>query len=322
MNRFSRIVVLLTAGIVAWSGESAAQSKRPLIGIIAWSPCGDNDPDFAAGLAEWGRIPGKSVDIVCRSAEGRTEGLAPAAKGLVDLNVDVIVTQFQPGGRAAQQATKTIPIVSIISGDPVGGGLAKSLARPGGNVTGVTYYATELTGKRLELLKELVPNITIVGVLANPDSSFLPFENDTKLAARTLGIRSVFAYARVSADLPGAFRQLKNEGADAVFILPDMMFAANGQTIAELALTSNLPSMGWAQWYTGQGLLMAYSADYGKMNRRLGFYVDRILSGAAPGELPIEQPTNFELSVNVRTAKKLGIEIPVPLLTRVDRVVE
>jgi putative ABC transport system substrate-binding protein len=322
MKRFSMVLSMLVAGMIALSWGATAQSKRPLIGVLAWSPCGEDDPDFLAGLADWGRIPGKTVEIVCQSAEERYEGLVPAVKALVDLNVDVIVTQFQPGGRAAQEVTKTIPIVSIISGDPVGGGLAKSLARPGGNLTGVTYYATELTEKRLDLLKELVPNIRTLGVLANPNVSYLPFDDDTKRAAKTLGMRPVFAYVQSSADLAGAFQQMKGEGAEAVFILPDMMLAVNGQAIADLALASNLPSMGWGQWYTGQGVLMAYSADYGKMNRRLGFYVDRILSGVAPGEIPIEQPRSFELSINAMTAKKLGIEIPAPLLTRADRVVE
>jgi putative tryptophan/tyrosine transport system substrate-binding protein len=322
MKRFSNVLLLLTSVMIACNGGTAAESRHPLIGILAWSSCGEDDPDFVAGLADWGRIPGKTVDIACRSAEGRYEGLTLAAKGLVDLKVDVIVTQFQPGGRAAQEATQTIPIISIISGDPVAGGLAKSLAKPGGNVTGVTYYATELTGKRLELLKELTPALTTVGVLANPNVSYLPFEEDTKRAAKLLGLRPVFAYVRDPTDLAEAYRQMKSAGAEAVFILPDMMLAGNGPAIADLALASNLPSMGWAQWYTGQGVLMAYSADYHVMTRRLGFYVDRVLSGVPPGDIPIEQPRNFELSINATTARKLGIEIPAPLLIRADRVVE
>jgi putative ABC transport system substrate-binding protein len=272
--------------------------------------------------AYWGRIPGKNVEIVCESAGGRYEGLTAAAKKLAERKVDVIMTSSQPAGRGAHEVTKTIPIITIISGDPVGGGLANSLARPGGNVTGVTYYATELTGKRLEILKEAVPALSVIGVLANPDLSYLPFEEDTKRAAETLHIRPIFEYVREPSEFADAFRRMRSEGVEAVFVLPDLVLAHNGQEIADLALASKLPGMSWGTWFTQQGLMLGYAADYQAMTRRLGFYVDQVLRGVSPGELPIEQPRNFILSVNVKTAQKLGVTLPQSLLSRADMVIE
>jgi putative ABC transport system substrate-binding protein len=306
-----------------WIGGAAAQSeaKLPQIGMLVWSSCGE-DPDLTAGLADWNRIPGKNVEIVCESAGSRYEGFIQAAKKLVEQKVDVIVTSSQPAGRAAHEVTKTIPIVTIISGDPVGGGLANSLAKPGGNLTGVTYYATELTGKRLEILKEAVPALGVIGVLANPDLSYLPFEEDTKRAAAILHIRPMFAYVRDPSEFADAFRRMKSEGAEAIFVLPDLVLAQNGQEIADLALASKLPGMSWGTWFTQQGMMISYSADYGAMTRRLGFYVDQVLRGISPAELPIEQPRNFILSINVKTAQKLGIALPQSLLSRADMVIE
>ena len=295
--------------------------------VLSWRSCEEAGltnitGPFMRGLGELGYKPGETVTIECRSAGRRYDGLATAAADLARLSVDVIATDSEPAGRAALEATTTIPIVSVISGDPVGGGMVHSLAKPGGNLTGVTYYATELTAKRLEFLKEMIPEITTIGVLANPDVSYLPFEEDTIRAAGPLGITARVHHVSEPADLKNAFSQMKAEGAQAVFVLPDLMLAGEAPRIAALALEHGLPTMTWGGWYTRVGSLMAYAADYNAMDHRLAFYVDRILKGAKPGDLPIEQPTTFELSINLKTAAALGVEVPQSILMLADEVIE
>jgi putative ABC transport system substrate-binding protein len=209
-----------------------------------------------------------------------------------------------------------------VSGDPVASGLARSIAKPGGNFTGVSYYATELTAKRLELLKELIPDIAKIGVLANPDLSYLPFEDDTKRAAEQLGIVQSVYYVSDPTGFKSAFAEMEAEKVQAVFVLPDVMFANNAAQIATLALEHHLPMMAWGTWFTEVGGLMAYSADYDQMNYRLASYVDRILRGAKPGDLPIEQPTTFHLSINLKTARALKLEVPESLLLLAEKVFE
>jgi putative tryptophan/tyrosine transport system substrate-binding protein len=293
---------------------------HPRIGLLTWGAC--EMPDLIAGLRDLGRIPGENITIECRSAGKRYDGLATATAELVRLPVDVIVSESQPAGHMARSITKTVPIVTILSGDPVGSGLVQSLSNPGGNLTGLTYYATELTAKRLELLQEVVPGISSIGVLANPVVSYLPFEEDTKRAAQALGLALVVRQVREPGELDAAVHQMKAEGAQAVFVLPDVMFAHEAKRIADLALAERLPLMAWGGWFTEAGGLMAYSADYATLVRRLAVYVDKILKGAQPGNLPIEQPDRFDLSVNLRTARTLGLTIPPEFLARADKVVE
>jgi len=317
--------------IIALQGFAAAQSSSttmPKIGLLSWSTCDaasleeGSSGAFLNGLAELGYKQGVTFTLECRSADGTYEGLTTAAVELVRLPVDVIVTQSQPAGHAAREATATIPIVTIISGDPVAAGLALSLAKPGGNVTGVSYYATELTAKRLEFLKELIPEITSIGVLANPNISYLPFEKDTQRAGARLGITVRVHQVSEPADLRIALAEMKAEGDQAVFILPDLMLASEAASIADLALEFNLPTMAWGGWFTYHGCLMSYSSDYREMSHRLAFYVDRILKGAKPGDLPIEQPTTFRLSINLKTAKALGVEVPQGIFLLADDVIE
>jgi putative ABC transport system substrate-binding protein len=279
-------------------------------------------PDLIAGLRDLGRIPGENITIECRSAGKQYDGLATATAELVRLPVDVIVSESQPAGHMARSITKTVPIVTILSGDPVGSGLVQSLSMPGGNLTGLTYYATELTAKRLELLQEIVPGISSIGVLANPVVSYLPFEEDTRQAAQALGLALVVRQVREPGELDKAIHQMKAEGAQAVFVLPDLMFAHEAKRIADLAVAERLPLMAWGGWFTEAGGLMAYSADYATLVRRLAVYVDKILKGAQPGNLPVEQPDRFELSVNLHTARTLGLTIPPEFLARADKVVE
>jgi putative ABC transport system substrate-binding protein len=261
--------------------------------------------------------------IECRDADERTDGLATAAAELVGLQVDVIVSSSEPAARAVYGATKTIPIVSVFSGDPIAAGMARSLARPGGNATGVSYYATELTGKRLDLLKKAVPELTRVDVLSNPAVSYLPFfDKDTKHAAQRLGIAVRVHHVREPADIDKAFTVMKAENAQAVFVLPDLMLAREGSRIATLALEQQLPTMAWGYWYADEGCLLAYSAWYPDLAYRLAFYVDRILKGAKPGDLPIEQPTNYVLSINLKTAEALSLKLPQTLLLQADKFIE
>ena len=295
------------------------------VGYLAWSSCewlSNLDEPFLRGLTDLGYKPGETVIIECRSANGHNEGLATAAAELVGLRVDVIVSGSEPAARAIYGVTKTIPIVSIFSGDPIAAGMANSLAQPGGNVTGVSYYATELTGKRLDLLKKAVPELTRVDVLSNPDVSYFPFDKDTKQAAQRLGIAVRVHHVREPADIDKAFTVMKAENAQAVFVLPDLMLAGEGSRIATLALEQQLPTMAWGYWYANQGCLLAYSAWYPDLDYRLAFYVDRILKGAKPGDLPIEQPTNYVLSINLKTAEALGLKLPQTLLLQADKFIE
>ena len=314
--------------ILIFPSLAVAQSSTtqlPRVGYLAWSSCewlSNLDEPFLRGLTDLGYKLGETVIIECRSANGHNEGLATAAAELVGLRVDVIVSGSEPAARAIYGVTKTIPIVSIFSGDPIAAGMANSLAQPGGNVTGVSYYATELTGKRLDLLKKAVPELTRVDVLSNPDVSYFPFDKDTKQAAQRLGIAVRFHHVREPADIDKAFTVMKAENAQAVFVLPDLMLAGEGSRIATLALEQQLPTMAWGYWYANQGCLLAYSAWYPDLDYRLAFYIDRILKGAKPGDLPIEQPTNYVLSINLKTAEALGLKLPQTLLLQADNFIE
>jgi putative ABC transport system substrate-binding protein len=314
--------LLATTSVAELAAAQSLSAQTPRIGLLAWDRSDCDYPPFSRGLADLGYKPGETIMIECRSADNSYDGLTTAASELVALGVDVIVSLSQPGGMAANEATSTIPIVSIISGDPVAVGLAQSLAKPGGNLTGLSYYANELTEKRLELLKEAVPELATVDVLTNPRVSYLPFEDDAKRAGDRLGVSIRIHHVSEPASLEGAFAAMKSENAQAVFVLPDMMLADQAPQIASLALEHRLPTMAWGDWYTEVGCLMAYSARYDELIYRLAYYVDRILKGAKPGDLPIEQPTTFALSINLKTAKALDLEVPQTLLLRADQLLE
>ena len=317
------LALILIFPTFAAAQSSTAQISR--VGYLAWSPCktpSSASKDFLRGLADLGYKSGETILIECRSANRRNEGLATAAAELVDLRVDVIVSGSEPAARAIYGVTKTIPIVSIFSGDPIAAGMANSLAQPGGNVTGVSYYATELTGKRMDILKKAVPELTTVDVLSNPDVSYFPFEEDSKRAADRLGLSIRVHHVREPADIDKAFTVMKAENAQAVFVLPDLMLGSEGSRIAALALEQRLPTMAWGFWYANQGILLAYSTWYPDLVYRLAFYVDRILKGAKPGDLPIEQPTKYVLSINLKTAETLGLKLPQTLLLQADNFIE
>jgi putative ABC transport system substrate-binding protein len=325
---YIEFAVALAISFPAIAAAQQTSAKTPRIGLLAWLPCGmpyasetSEFGIFMRGLHDLGYTMNE-LSFECRSASKQDNHLAAAARDLVQLHVDVIVTSSQPAAHAVQRATEAIPIVTIISGDPVAAGLANSLAKPGGNLTGVTYYATELAAKRLQLLMEAMPGLATVGVLANPVVSYLPFETDTKQAAGHLGVALSLQQVSEPGELDAAFSRMKADGAQAALVLPDLMLADQSSRIAALGIKHRLPIMAWGSWYVTDGCLMAYSADYAVMQHRLAYYVDRILKGTKPGELPIEQPTKFDLSVNLKTANALGIELPQTVLLMADEVIE
>jgi putative ABC transport system substrate-binding protein len=312
-------LVLLAAPLAAWAQQPG---KVYRVGFLTWADCLTQDSPYLQGLRELGYVEGRNLALTCRSAHRSYDDLLPAARELVQLGVDVIAAPNHPAARAAREATSSVPIVMVASGDPVGAGLVASLGRPGGNVTGLTYYATELTAKRLEVFKEVVPRINRVGVLHNPVVAYLPFLEDTRAAAAKLGLTLQITAINEPADLPRAFSGFARGGAEAVFVLPDLLLSAEARQIAELALKHRLPSMAWGTWFAQAGCLVTYSGDYRDMFRRAAVFTDKILKGAKPADLPVEQPTKFELVINMKTAKALKLTIPPSVLARADQVIE
>jgi putative ABC transport system substrate-binding protein len=274
------------------------------------------------GLRDLGYVEGKNLTIEFRWAEGRHERLPELAAELVGLKVDVIVSQGTQGASAAKQATATIPIVMPVVADPVDTGLVASLVRPGGNVTGLTWFSQEVSAKRLELLKDAVPRTKRVAVLSNPDnSSNPPILQAMELAARSLGLELQQFQARGPSELESAFAAMAVKRVDAVTLIEDAILLANATAIASLALKNRLPLIA-SNEHAEAGSLMAYGADFTEMFQRAAKYVDKILKGAKPGELPIERATKFDFVINLKTAKALGLTIPQSALIRADQVIE
>ncbi len=304
-----------------WTQQAA---KVPRIGLLQWEGCPGPNSVFGLALRDLGYIWGEKIEVVCRSAEGNYQGLSKAATDLAAQEVNVIVGLSHIAAHAAHRATQSIPIVMIASGDPVRTNLVASLARPGGNVTGVTYYSTELGEKRLQLLKEIVPGIARVAVLGNTESDhvFGMYWEDAARAARTLGLELIVADVRDPSHLEQTFQGFSDKGAQGLLVLTDPMLRVQARRIAALATKHRLPAMYGGTWFLEVGGLASYSADFDAMIRRVAYYVDRILKGARPATLPIEQPTKFELIFNLKTAKALGLTVPEALLVRADRLIE
>jgi putative ABC transport system substrate-binding protein len=278
--------------------------------------------EFSRAMARLGYVEGRNLAIEVRSAQGRYERLHALAADLVDRKVDVIVTRSTPAARAAKQATAAIPIIMSLVGDPVGNGFVASLARPGGNITGLSLATTDTSAKWLELAKMLAPN-SRVAILANPNTQTVPRHmRNIQAAAQKLGANIFPVFAPSPDDFERAFATLAQERAKVVIVLPDGMFDSNGKRIAELAMESRVVSVASARSYVESGMLIGYGQDYMAFMRLAAGYVDKIFKGAKPGDLPIEQPTIFELVVNRATATKLGLTIPGELLLRADRVIE
>jgi putative ABC transport system substrate-binding protein len=255
-------------------------------------------------------------------ANGDYTRLPQLAADLVQSKVDVIVVQSTPAAQVAKRATSTIPIVLAVVADPVGSGLVSSLAHPGGNVTGLSTMGTELSAKRLQLLKEAIPRVVRVAVLSNPDTPYVPkVIEELNAAAPSLSIELKFVAVRTPEEFSPAFSAVSRAHAQALYVIDDVFFFTNRTTLLKLASKRRLPAMCVAREYADEGGLMSYGASYGDLMRRSAGYVDKILRGAKPGDLPIEQPTKFELVVNLKAAKALGITIPESILLRADEVI-
>jgi len=316
------VAIGLTAPLPA---EAQAPGKVPRIGFL--SPISStNDPRleaFLQGLRDLGYVEGKTIAIEYRFAEGRSEGLPALAAELVRLKVEVIVTAAPAATEAARQATSTIPIVFGVSGDPVAVGLVASLARPGGNITGLASIAPEVVGKELELLKEVAPKVSQVAILQNSSNPGHPVVlRQAEGAARALGVQLHIVQARTPPEIDAAFTAMRSQRVGGVLVLRDALFLAERAQIAALAAKSRLPAVYGFREQAEAGGLMAYGASVPAMYRRAATYVDKILKGAKPADLPVEQPTKFELVINLKTAKALGLTIPPSLLQRADEVIQ
>jgi putative ABC transport system substrate-binding protein len=281
--------------------------------------------EFEQGLSRLGWVLGQNLLIEYRWAEGKYERLPALAAELVQLKVNVIVAPSSAPILAAKKATSSIPIVMIVPGDPVASGFVQSLARPGGNITGTTLFAgLEIVGKQLQLLKEAVPPVSRVAVLWNPANPGLkPVLREVETAARSLNIElQPVLEARRPEDFDNAFAVMRREHAGALFVLGDPMFVVHRARLAELATMSRLPTMFILREFVEAGGLMAYAANQRDLFRRAAVFVDKILKGAKPADLPVEQPTKFELVINMKTAKALGLTIPPSVLVRADQVIE
>ncbi len=278
---------------------------------------------FRQGMRELGYIEGRNLAIEWRSAEGKAERLPALAAQLVQSKVDVIVTAGTQAVRAAQNATAAIPIVIAAANDPVGSGFVKSLSRPGANITGLSNLGVDISPKNLEIMASLVPKLSQVAVLVNPaNSAHAAILKSTQAAARKLNIKVMPAEARTPQEIERAFSVMAREHAGAVIIVIDAFFVQQGRQIADLAAKHRLPSMSGSREYVEAGGLVSYGLNLADNFRRAATYVDKILKGAKPGDLPIEQPTEFELFVNRKAAKALGIAIPQSILVRADKVIE
>jgi putative ABC transport system substrate-binding protein len=322
----SGVTLALLAAPLAAGAQEAGRVYR--IGILGNVPL--TDPEganlwgaFIQGLGELGYVEGQNITIEHRSSGGQYERLPDLAADLVRLKVDVIVAAATQNVAAAKHATRTIPIVMTGAADPVGSGLVASLARPGGNVTGLSSLSPEIVGKQLELLKQIVPRVSRVAVLWNPTNPGHPLLlREAKVAAQPLGVQLQLLEARGPDDLGGAFAVMTKERAGALLVLRDGMFLRHQTRIAVLAVKSRLPAMYEGKDEVDHGGLVGFGPSLRDSFHRTATYVDKILKGAKPGDLPIEQPTKFELVINLKTAKALSLTVPPSLLQRADQVIE
>ena len=324
-----KILIALGMGAFAAPLTSLAQqqpAKVPRIGFLqASSPSVNRHfaDAFRQGLRAFGYVEGQNIAIEERWAEGKFERLPDLAAELVRLKVDVIVVGSTPGSRAAKQATTTIPIVMVNVGDPVGTGLVASLARPGGNVTGLSDLTVDMSAKRLELLKEVAPTASRVAVLWNPTHPTNPLQlRETQVAAQALGLTLQPVEVRSSDEFERAFAAMTRERASVLLVLGDILTVLHRSRVADLAAKNWLPAMYPFREQAEAGGLMSYGPSLPDMYRRAAAYVDKILKGSKPGDLPVEQPTKFELVINLKTAKTLGLKIPQSVLVRADEVIQ
>jgi putative ABC transport system substrate-binding protein len=330
MNNRRKLLVALGAGALAAPLSSFAQQQGKVwrIGYLSQNvrPASLDSGTieaFRRGMRDLGYVEGKNLVIEWRFAEGKVERLPGLVAELVQLKLDVIVVMGTPAISVAQKATATIPIVMANAGDPVGSGFVKTLARPGGNITGLSSISGDISPKHLEMLLSMVPKLSRVAVLVNPDnSSNIEMLKRVQAAAQKVGVKILPMEPRTPQAIDNAFPLMIQQNAGAVIVGPDPLYIQQGRKIAELAVKHRLPTVSVRGDYTEDGGLMRYGVDTLDQFRRAATYVDKIFKGAKPGDLPVEQPTKFELVINRKTAKVLGLTIPADLLLRADKVIE
>jgi putative tryptophan/tyrosine transport system substrate-binding protein len=321
-----REFITLLGGAVAWPLKARAQqAKAATIGLLGTGTAAAQSQwttAFVQRMRELGWVEGRNLAIEYRWAEGRTERLADLANDLVRLKVDVIVTHNTPGPLAAKQATSTIPIVFATAGDPVGTGIVASLARPGGNVTGLSSQTPDVAGKRIELLRGVVPDLRRLAVLADTDNPFVKLDvSQLQQAGTKLGVEVITFEMRRGEDIAPAFEALKGR-AQAVYVPATPAAMVNRVRINTLALAAHVPTTLGVREYVEAGGLMSYGPNWPHMWARAADLVDKVLRGAKPGNIPVEQPTKFDFVINLTTAKALGLTIPDKLLALADEVIE
>ncbi len=326
-TRRELVIVIGASALAAPFGALAqAQDKVWRIGMLETVPPDLNTANLTAfrqGLRELGYVEGRNLIIEYRSADGRSERFADLAAELIGLKVDLMVTRGTPASLAGKRATQTIPVVMANAGEPVESGLVSSLAHPGGNVTGLSSLTVRIEAKRLGLLREMVPSIARIAALYNMSSPANPPQwREVETAARSLGLQTQLLDVRKPEDLASAFDAATRQRADGLIVGQEGLLQANRRLIVELAAKHRLPAIYRSMEFIEAGGLMAYGPNYPDLYRRAATYVDKIFKGAKPGDLPIEQPTKFELIINLRTAKALGIAVPPPLLLRADEVIK
>jgi putative ABC transport system substrate-binding protein len=327
MMKTKTIICLFAAALLSTVPFSEAQEakKVPRIGFLLVGGFTDTSraDAFRQGLQQLGYVEGKNIVIEWRRAEGKLDRLDELAAELVRLKVDVFVTSGNAVTRAAKKATSTIPIVTSLVSDPVENGFIASLARPGGNITGLTSLGAELSGKRLELLKETIPRLSRVMVLGNshtPGNSQAVQQTET--VARVMGVQLFYKDVQTVTDTDAAFKTLSKNRSDAAFMLPNAVLLAHRRRVVELTIENRLPMMYDAKEYVQIGGLISYAADAEDLFRRSSIYVDKIVKGAKPADLPVEQPKKFEFVINLKTAKQIGLTIPPNVLARADKVIK
>jgi putative ABC transport system substrate-binding protein len=321
--RRREFIGIVAGGAAGWSRDALAQQKPlPVIGYLHFSNIAEPLHDaFLQGLKSGGYSAGQNVTVEYRWSNGPDD--KAAVTDLVGRKVDVIAAFGPPLARAAKEATSTIPIVFEVGTDAVEAGLVASLARPGGNATGINVLFTQLTPKLLEIVSEIVPRLRVVGLMVNPKSPTAePTIRDAKQAAGAKGIQLSVQGTSVEGDIDNAFAALIAQGADALIVGPDPFFGNNRLRLVEQAARAKMPTIYFADGFTSAGGLISYGPSLADVYRRMGVYVGRILKGEKPANLPVEQPTKFDLSINLATAKSLGLSMPPTLLSRADDVIE
>jgi putative ABC transport system substrate-binding protein len=326
-----RFLLTSLAGVLAAPIAAVTAQPREKVPRVGYLTAGSHSDQgrqrrfeaFRQGLRELGYVEGQNIAIESRWAEGKDDRYPALAADLIRLKVAVIVAVGGAATKAVQQATRTIPIVMSLVNDPLGSGLVPNLARPGGNVTGISLMAPDLVGKQLGVLKEMIPKVSRVALLRNPaNPASAPQLREAETAARALEVRLQTLEARVSQEIDSAFAAMTRERAGALVVLTDSIFTNQRRQIAELAAERRLPAVYGNTEHAEAGGLVAYGANFLDLERRAATYIDRLLKGAKPSDLPFEQPSKFELIINLKTAKALGLTIPPSLLLRADQVIE